>query len=332
MRTRLLGSLARNLLFATPLQAASTATLSALDFPVFVSSRENPNDFSVFANSGWDGNWFVGYNSCWILKLPPIPAGQYTRAYLGARLGRMKVLPPEGRPPQFRPVPGTLFMAIASTAAWPADRATPLATTAEIPLEGHSEYPMEGAAESRWLWTPIPLSQINFSGDNFVVLYSTSPALVNIASSPVLAAAVGGQNPGTWLVNDCKGHPPTKPQATPGTPLSFFQPALALKLIPAGPAHPLRVRLLFWREAETPGGKPVISAAVEGDSVSGVWLEYQTSKGWTAVGAVQTHAPYVFTVDPKSLSGPRARLRVVAANIWEERTLSSPFEVNLPKQ
>ena len=33
------------------------------DYPVFVAQVPNPNDYSLFANSGWDGNWYVGYNN-----------------------------------------------------------------------------------------------------------------------------------------------------------------------------------------------------------------------------------------------------------------------------
>ena len=74
-------------------------------YPVFLASRSNPNEYSVFANNGWDGNWYVGYDTAWIQKLPPLPGGNYARAFVGAKLGRMKTLPPAGRPPVFNPIP-----------------------------------------------------------------------------------------------------------------------------------------------------------------------------------------------------------------------------------
>src|SRR4051794_28980944 len=64
------------------------------DYPVYVAQLANLNDYNVFANSGWDGNWYVGYDTCWIKKLPPVPPGRYRRAFLGARLGRAKLEPP----------------------------------------------------------------------------------------------------------------------------------------------------------------------------------------------------------------------------------------------
>src|SRR5579871_1723543 len=66
----------------------------APDYPVFVEQVNNPNDYSLFANAGWDGNWYVGYNNGWIKKFPPISKGNFAHAYLGAKLGRMKTLPP----------------------------------------------------------------------------------------------------------------------------------------------------------------------------------------------------------------------------------------------
>ena len=58
--------------------------------PVYVSKLSNINDYDIFANSGWDGNWYVGYNVCWIKKLPHFRQGKYARAQIGAKIGRAK--------------------------------------------------------------------------------------------------------------------------------------------------------------------------------------------------------------------------------------------------
>ena len=59
-------------------------------YPVIIAEVENLNDFALFATSGWDGNWYVGYNHAWITRLPRTPEGNYVKAYLGAKLGRAK--------------------------------------------------------------------------------------------------------------------------------------------------------------------------------------------------------------------------------------------------
>jgi hypothetical protein len=205
-------------------------------YPVFLAAHSNPNDYSAFATSGWDGNWFVGTHSAWVQKLPPIPGGNYAHAYIGAKVGRMKTLPPVGRPPVFTPVPGELWMAIASTPAWTADQRVRLTTTVDIPLEGSAEFPLEHVGESEWFWTEIPLRLVTAKGDNYIALWSPTPELLTISSSPVLAAALGGPDLGTWIVADIQGQPPTQAKNPPGTALSFFKPALALKLIPAEPS------------------------------------------------------------------------------------------------
>ncbi|MEE9316262.1 MAG: hypothetical protein V3U97_04040, partial [bacterium] len=59
-------------------------------YPVIIAEVENLNDFALFATSGWDGNWYVGYNHAWVTRLPEAPEGNYAKAYLGAKLGRAK--------------------------------------------------------------------------------------------------------------------------------------------------------------------------------------------------------------------------------------------------
>src|ERR1700683_5330787 len=144
------------------------------DYPVFVAQVPNPNDYDLFANGGWDGNWYVGYNNGWIKKLPPIPPGPYAHAHLGTRMGRMKTQPPVGRPPQFPPVPGEFLMAIASTPSWKSSEPVGIASSEDIPVEGNSEYALDGVGTSEWFWKEIPLSSVNLSGDNYIALWSST--------------------------------------------------------------------------------------------------------------------------------------------------------------
>src|SRR5438034_8280659 len=104
------------------------------DFPIFLADLPNPADFSLFANGGWDGNWYVGYDKCWISKLPPPPPGEYKRAFLGAKLGRMKTTAQPGRPPwEKQPILGEVDIAVASEPLWPQSRRYMLTGTQYIP-------------------------------------------------------------------------------------------------------------------------------------------------------------------------------------------------------
>lgn len=69
---------------------AKASAGSENQYPVIIAEVENLNDFGLFATSGWDGNWYVGYNHVWVTRLSTAPEGGYAKAYLGAKLGRAK--------------------------------------------------------------------------------------------------------------------------------------------------------------------------------------------------------------------------------------------------
>ena len=316
--------------------ALSAAYAAAPDAPVFVAQISNPNDYALFANGGWDGNWYVGWNNGWVKKLPPIPQGRYAHAYIGAKLGRMKTLPPVGRPPEFNPIPGDIWIALSSTPSWKAGQRWKLTTTDAIPLDGSPEYAVENIGESEWFWTEVPLEAVSLPGDNFLALWSPTPELLSVSSAPVLAAGWGEKDLNTWIMKDIKGEP-TAGSAAIATGISYFQPAMALKLIPEGNPHPMKVRLLAWQNGTLEHLKPVITASVEGDSVEEAWIEYATPirhgdviKGhWTPVGRPLWKAPYAFSLDQSRLPRGKVLLRIAARNLWEETAVSDPFEIDV---
>jgi hypothetical protein len=293
----------------------------------------NPNDYSLFANSGWDGNWFVGYGNGWIKKLPAPPPADYAHAFLGAKLGRMKTQPPVGRPPEFNPIPGEIWMAIASTSVWTKAQEMKLTSTEDIPLDGSPEYALENIGESEWFWVEIPLSAVNRSGDNYLALWSPTPELISVTSAPVLAAAWGGKDINSWVVKDIKGEPPRDPTHALSTGISIFQPAMAIKLIPAGPTHPQHVRVVAWQNGTDDHVKPVITGSVEGESIERVWVEYKPAKrekdAWAPVGRSFWKAPYMFSLDQTKLPTGKNLLRLASVNIWEEKSVSEPVEIDV---
>jgi hypothetical protein len=310
---------------------------AAPDAPAFVAQIPNPNDYSLFANAGWDGNWYVGYNNGWVKKLPPLPPGHYAHAYIGAKLGRMKTLPPVGRPPEFKPIPGEIWVSLAATSTWATSQRWKLTTTEDIPLDGSPEYAMENVGESEWFWTEIPIEALNFPGDNFMALWSTTPELVSVSSAPVLAAAWGGKDLNSWIIKNIKGEPPSNPAVSVASGISYFQPAMAIKLVPEGNPHPMHVRILDWQNGKPDHLKPVVTGSVEGESVERVWVEYKASvrtgdvvrPQWTQVGRSLWKPPYAFSLDQGRLPQGKILLRLSATNIWEENAHSDPFEIEV---
>jgi hypothetical protein len=310
-----------------PARAAETP-----DYPVFVARLPNPNDYSLFANSGWDGNWYLGYNTCWIKKLPPVPEGHYQRAYIGAKLGRAKFDPTDKSPRDRRALPADFYIALASTTAWNSSQQHLLTTSADIPAEGESENALEGSGESEWFWTEVPITNVSMGADNFIALWSNTKELMTVSSSPVVAAGWGGKDMDTWLARDTQGAPPSTPLESPGLGISYFQPAIALKLIPKGPPHPIVVRIISWQSGTKDHLKPVVTASVAGDSIERVWLEYNpvgSSGPWKKIGRPLWKAPYAFSLEMTQLPRGHCRLRVVAANLWEETSASQPFTVEV---
>jgi hypothetical protein len=242
-----------------------------------------------------------------------------------------------GRPPEFSPVPGDIWIALASTPSWKTAQRFKLTTTDDIPLDGSPEYALENTGESQWFWTEVPMAAVNLSGDNYLALWSSTPALISVSSAPVLAAAWGGKEINTWLGKDVKGEPPADAKKALASSVSYFQPAIALKLIPAGNPHPLQVRVVSWQNGSADHAKPVITASAAGESIERVWVERnaQVHRGdvargmWLQVGRSLWKAPYIFSLDQGKLPTGKVLLRMSVSNIWQETAYSEPFEIDV---
>ena len=285
--------------------------------PIFLADLPNPNDFTLFANGGWDGNWTVGYNACWIQRIS-VPEGDYARAYVGARLGRMKNFRPEGKAPwEKKAYPGVIYMAAASTSDWSRAESVPLASTEDIPYEPDAASAVSGTGESRWFWAEVPLKALRPGQDHYLALWSPTPVIDPADHSPVLAAGWGTREVNSWVWRDGKGTYPKKPETA--TSLTVFEPAIALKLVPAfsGTEEGPKVKITGIREGKPKGKKPapmIVWSEVEGRSVEKAWVEVSADgKKWSRAGTQAWSAPYVFTLEIEQIPpGGKAQARVRA--------------------
>lgn len=319
------------LFFLGPLHAQETQEL-----PVFIANLSNPNDFSLFANGGWDGNWYVGYNTCWVQKLPAPPQKNYERAFIGAKLGRMKNFQPQGKAPwEKRVVPADIYIAIASTPAWTRRQSFFLTASQDIPLEPDSQNAVEGVGESRWFWREIPLNLVNLNGDNYLALWSPTEALKSAESAPIIASGWGNKEIDSWLDNDIKGLPPSKLSKSSLTPLTVFEPAIALKLIPAQKEKKLPVVKI----AKIEDGKPIekypapkiVWTSIQGESIERAWVEVSTDAAtWNRYGKTVWNSPFSFTIKTHEVPiGPKGEtwIRINAADIFENVGASSAVNI-----
>jgi hypothetical protein len=340
---------------------------------VIIAEVDNLNDFGLFATSGWDGNWYVGYNHAWATKLPAPPRGDYVKAYLGAKLGRakniirrqlertrnhlerLKNLPEEQRESLAKqlqyesfeqigkkkeelekklssPYSGKIYIGINSSPHWDEEHSFFLVSEEDIPLEGDPEEALEGAGEARWFWVEVPLSVVNFNKQNYLALWSPDENLNSAQASPILASAWGSKEVNTWLDENSQGKPPSSLTRS----VTIFEPALAIKLVPANNKRVL-VEILDIGDGEEIKEKRVVTASVSGEDIVRAWLEISQDKSssgvqeWVRTGRLAFGAPYSITIDPGKLEEGIHYLRVGAEDFWGNVGYSKAIKILVKK-
>ena len=320
------------LFLCTPFLLHAEDTVS----PLFLSDLKNPNDFSSFANGGWDGNWYIGYNTCWIQKIPVPEKGPYQKAFLGAKIGRMKHQLSPGKSPWERtPIPGKIYIGVSPTPAWNRKQSFFLVKSEDIPLEADFENAIEGVGNAEWFWREIPLNKIRFGADNYLALWSVTPEFKDVSNSPILAAGWGNKEINSWLNNDIKGSPPKNASDSLTTPITLFEPAIALKLVPAPPEGlSPEVSIIKIETGEKAGKVPaprVVWVEAGGVSIGRVWVELSMDKKkWTRYGRFQYQAPFVFSLKTHAIpigSDGQTWVRAGATDLFETTTYSEPKAV-----
>src|SRR3989338_8444381 len=122
--------------------------------PAFSAKSPVPAYFSPERNLGRHylyADWYVGYNNCWIIKLPPVPTGGYAKAFLGAKLGRTKIM---SWPASWdtEPIPGKIYMALNQAPTFNSDHTYFLVDAADLPREPLPNDSLDGVDSARWVW------------------------------------------------------------------------------------------------------------------------------------------------------------------------------------
>lgn len=239
------------IIFSQYLITQNANSVANIYYPTYITGSGVPiNEYTLFANAGWDGNWYVGSNMCWIKKFSkdalPKDSSFYSKVYIGVKLGRAKTKSKPGAPSWEKDViNGNIYVGISSTPAWKSDQRYFLCKVEDIPTEGDWENAITTAGESKWFYTEIPLEKINFEEDIWVCVYSNTPYLTSASSAPILAGAWRERQQkdfNIWLNNEINGAPPLNPSTSLKTQIRAFDPAIIIKLIPKG-AENLKVNL-----------------------------------------------------------------------------------------
>ncbi|MDA8132904.1 MAG: hypothetical protein M0011_15485 [Elusimicrobia bacterium] len=334
-----MGRLADLLLASAALFAAAASPAAAEGGPVFSAGpkafvpayfapERNLGRYYLYADGGFHADWYVGYNNCWIVKLPPIATAGYAKAYVGAKLGRAKI---SSWPNSWdtEPIPGKIYMAINQAPTFSSDHTYFLAEAADLPREPLPNDSLDGVDSSRWVWSEIPLSRVAGDKDNYLALWSSSRYFTSASSSPIIAAAMsGGDEENVWVNRSIRGNAPSG-DGVLETPISGIKPAMAVKLVPF---NEYRVFIKGFAAELTPAEINVSFSAI-GEDVRAAWLEVSYDKfDWQRVTRYFFRAPYFWTFARDGISSDMFYLRAAAVDSLENVGYSKEITIPPMKQ
>lgn len=311
------------------LDAAPVISTSAI-LPTYVSLAPNINDFHRFADGGDDANWYIGFNNAWIVKLPPAPMGDFSRSFIGAKIGRAKTRPNPNKPWLREVIEGKIYIAVSQTPSFSSQQSFFLAETPDLPLEADQQSPLEGVGAADWIWAEVPLSLISFSRPNYLMVWSPTNSFVKSSSAPILAAVAvedsGARmgDVGAWNNHSISGVPPRNPEGALETPIKTINPALAIKLTPPSTSEISISEFLLERY----GRKCVARFSVWGENIDESWVEYsRDGLDWERLTRFQNRQPFIFTLSPDQCPQPGSFLRGATRDVLGTVGYGDPYQV-----
>ena len=292
--------------------------------PAYFAPERNLNRYYLYADGGFHADWYVGYNNCWVIKLPPVPTGGYAKAFIGAKLGRAKI---KSWPNSWDtdPIPGKIYMALNQAPTFNSDHTYFLVDAADLPREPLPNDSLDGVDSSRWLWAEVPLSRVSAEKDNYLALWASSRYFISASSAPILAAAMsqgGGED--VWLNRSIKGNAPSG-EGVLETPISGIKPAMAVKLVPV---NGYKV-LIKGFSAELTDEEIGVSFTAIGEDIRSAWLEVSYDKfDWQRVTRYFFRAPYFWTFGRAAISKDMFYLRAAAVDSLEN--IGYSMEITVP--
>ena len=291
--------------------------------PAYFALTKDVSRFYMYANGGFNADWYVGYNNSWIVKLPPVPTGTYAKAYIGAKLGRAKIT---SWPQSWdkTPIPGKIYMAVNQEPIFNSDNMYFLVEAADLPLEPLPNDSLEGVDSAKWFWSEIPLSRVSAEKSNYLALWSVSRYFTASSSSPIVAAALSDDNEeNVWLNRSIRGNPPSGPDVLE-TPISGIKPALAFKLVPQ---NDYKVFIKGFM-GEVNSANILVSFSTIGEDIRAAWIEMSYDKfEWSRVSRYMFRAPYFYALKREDLSKDMFYLRAAAVDGLENTGYSKEITI-----
>lgn len=230
--------------------------------PLYITELPNIHEYDLFANSGWDGNWYVGHNHAWMQKLRSVPErDDYKKAFIGAKLGKAKTREQiekklaqriSDKEKKLAAVSGKdkkkllseienlkkekefsngikFYVSLSDDSDFSDDKKYFLVENSEIPFEGDWEEAINNTGSSRWFWVEVPVGKVSRERGNYIAVWSDNPLLDSTELAPIIAAGWSdSKEKSSYLSTNNEGKAPKGIEKS----ISFFTPALAIKLVP----------------------------------------------------------------------------------------------------
>ena len=324
------------MVFSLFLAAALAPSLAAQEVPVatstvmptYLSLAPSINEFERFADGGPDGNWYVGFNNAWIVKLPPAPAGDFAHAYVGAKIGRAKTRPNPNKPWLRERLEGRLYMGLSQAPSFSSEQSFFLVDAIDLPLEADPQAFVEGIGASEWFWTEVPLSLVSFNKPNYLIIWSPSNGFTKPAASPILAGAAVEETPAephAWNNHSIVGVPPRSAAGALETPLNNMSPGLAIKLVPNAESEVSVGDFALQRV----GKRVVAQFSVAGTDVAEAWIETSRDQlDWSRASHFRRMQPFLFSLNGEKLTAGvflRAAARDSLGKVGYSEAIGIPY-------
>lgn len=256
----------------------------------YISLIDDLNDYYLYANSGSDADWYVGYNKAWIVKLPPIDTQGYIKSFVGVKLGRAKnVSYPE--PTDLTPVDGNIRISVSNSPKF-VTKSYILCNSVDIPMENPEEESVKWFDSAKWFWVEVPIETISNSSNNYIAVWSDSLNLKNSMTAPIIAGGYlddGEEN--VWINTSIKGSISSVDNILELS-VSGIKPAIAIKLIPENDYRVIIKNLSYKKKNKT----HIFSWTVIAADAQKTWLEISYDKiKWDKFSRYLFNPPYSIT-------------------------------------
>jgi hypothetical protein len=290
----------------------------------YIALQPDLTQYYRYANGGLDGNWYVGYNSCWIVKLPPISTKGYEKAFIGTKLGRAKTYSLSHKPWIKVPFEGKFFMALSQNPQFFSKNTYLLLNNTDIPLETPQNDGLLRVESSKWFWVEVPPKKISSKNYNYLALWSESNNFTNKSISPIIAgAAVSGIKISAWVNRSIKGTPPRNGNALQ-TPLNGITPAMAVKLVPKN-NRDVKIEEFKIKKYKD---KFIVKFLVKGTNIDRAWIEISYDDTvWEKYSHFIFNPPYSVTFLKNELPDGVFYMRAAASDTFENKGYSRSIEL-----